>query len=108
MKYAELLKGRSAVRLSEFESFDTVQSLSGLINWVWIDCFTHMPLSKEIIQRLNEYEFKTCLVSPELQGRFDEDEIEQISNQIDALNFSPDAICTKRPDLWERYYDLNR
>ena len=40
---------RCAVRLSEYESIDTVLSLKGKLNWVWIDFFTKLPLDLEVL-----------------------------------------------------------
>jgi hypothetical protein len=41
------------------------------------------------------------LVSPELQGRNAELEIPALQKLLRAENISPDAVCTKRPDLWQ-------
>ena len=35
---------RCAIRLSEYESIQTVLNLKGKIDWVWIDYFTKFPL----------------------------------------------------------------
>ena len=102
LRYASLVKGRSAVRFSEFESLNTVLSLAGKVNWVWVDCFTHMPLGSEDCAQLKQAQFKLCLVSPELQGRDAEAEIEPMQNTLIERQIDIDAVCTKRPDLWER------
>jgi hypothetical protein len=46
--------------------------------------------------------FNLCLVSPELQGRNAEIEIPQLANLLAERGIKADAICTKRPDLWEK------
>ena len=95
-------ESRSAVRVSEFESIDTVMSLAGKVEWVWVDCFTRFPLEKESAYRLTEQgAFKLCFVSPELQGRMDKDEVMAFRNNIEALGIKGDAVCTKYPDLWK-------
>ena len=36
-----------ALRFSEYEGLDTILSMKGKVTWVWVDCFTQNPLSKE-------------------------------------------------------------
>ena len=91
-------ESRCAVRVSEFETIDTAMSLAGKVEWVWVDCFSKMPLTKDSYAQLREY-FKLCLVSPELQ-QHDLSEIDVYAEQLSDM--LPHAICTKRPDLWER------
>ena len=91
---------RCAVRLSEFESIATVEALAGLAGWVWIDCFTHFPISGEEARRLRSAGFKLCLVSPELQGRPGEQSIPEMRKLLKREGISADAVCTKLPDLW--------
>jgi len=87
---------RVAVRFSEYESLETVLSLSGKADWVWVDCFTKMPLTRFSYDALSKH-FKLCIVSPELQGR-DTSEIAQFKSLL--KNYHIDAVCTKRADLW--------
>jgi len=91
---------RCAVRFSELESVETVKAVSDLLNWVWIDCFTQYPLYDRSVETLAKLNLKTCIVSPELQGRVDETEISAAKKLFADLGFSPDAVCTKRPELW--------
>ena len=44
VKTAKAGEKRCAVRISEFESIGTVKSLKGMVNSVWVDCFTKIPL----------------------------------------------------------------
>jgi len=90
---------RCAVRVSEYESMDTAKTLEGKVRWVWLDCFTKFPLSKEEFVDLNN-RFDICIVSPELQGRFDEDEIIAYKNLFAEAGTSPAAVCTKFPQKW--------
>ncbi len=92
-----------AVRVSEFEAVETALTLAGKIDWVWVDCFTYFPLSGEDAGRLQKAGFRLCLVSPELQGR-DTAEISALAGLLAQRNIRPEAVCTKRPDLWEKVW----
>ena len=85
-----------AVRFSEFEPVEFVERFKGLVDWVWVDCFSDMPLTQEAYDVLKPH-FKFCLVSPELQG-FDVDRISEFKGLLATMPL--DAVCTKRPDLW--------
>jgi hypothetical protein len=104
VKTAKQGESRSAVRVSEFEAVDTALSLAGSIRWVWVDCFTHFPLDEPSVRRLQAGGFSLCLVSPELQGRFDEAEILDIRRRFAAWGLVPDAVCTKLATVgvWSR------
>jgi hypothetical protein len=91
---------RCMVRVSEYESVETALSMAGLIDWVWVDCFTRFPLDAASARRLSEAGFKLCLVSPELQGRSAETTIPALRAELAELDLAADAVCTKRPDLW--------
>lgn len=102
VKWSKAGEHRCAVRVSEFESIETALILAGKVNWVWVDCFTHFPLSGEDAKRLKSAGFKLCLVSPELQGRSADTEIPQLIALLHERGILADAVCTKRPDLWEQ------
>lgn len=91
---------KAAVRVSEYESVSTALSLSGFLDWVWVDCFSKFPLDAESVRALKEAGFRICIVSPELHGRRDEKEVDELRQLFVSLDFEPDAVCTKRPDLW--------
>ena len=91
---------RTAVRFSEYESLATVLSLKGLLNWVWVDWFTRLPLNKKNYLDLKSSNFKICLVSPELQG-FGEKECKDLKDYIVKNKFAIDAICTKNYNFWD-------
>ena len=101
VKWAKLGEKRLAVRVSEYESINTALSLKDKVDWIWVDCFTHFPLSSEEAKQLKQANFKLCLVSPELQGRNAESEIPALKELLGTLGISVDAVCTKRPDLWQ-------
>ena len=101
IKWSKLGERHCAVRVSEFESIETALNLAGKIDWVWVDCFTHFPLTGSDVKRLQEAGFKLCLVSPELQGRPAETEIPLLANLLRQRLIKPEAICTKQPELWK-------
>lgn len=102
VKWAKAGERRCAVRVSEFESIETALTLAGKVDWVWVDCFTRFPLGNEDAHRLKKAGFKLCLVSPELQGRDAETEISRLVLLLRNLGIEADAVCTKRPDLWQK------
>ncbi len=102
VKWANMGERRCAIRVSEFESIATALTLAGKVDWVWVDCFTRFPLSEDDARRLKEASFRLCLVSPELQGRDAATEIPQLAKLLVERNIQADAVCTKRPDLWEQ------
>lgn len=103
VKWAKAGVHRAAVRVSEFEAVETALTLAGKVDWVWVDCFTNFPLSQADATRLRQAGFKLCLVSPELQGRNAETEIPQLIHLLAERNIQAEAVCTKRPDLWEEF-----
>lgn len=88
---------RIAVRFSEYEPVESALALAGQVEWVWVDCFTRQPLDDRTYGLLKSH-FKLCAVSPELQGR-DAATIADYRRQLAA--YPVDAVCTKRPDLWQ-------
>jgi len=90
-----------AMRVSEYESIETVLKLSGIITWVWVDYFTKFPLDSSDLDKLQSANFKLCIVSPELQGFNANIEIRKLKSILKNLGFNFDAVCTKHPDLWE-------
>jgi hypothetical protein len=101
VKYCRMGEGRSAVRVSEFESIQTALMLAGKVEWVWVDCFTRFAFSRDDAVLLRKAGFKICLVSPELQGRDAELEIPKLIALLEERDIRADAVCTKRPDIWE-------
>jgi len=96
IRMLNLGEGRVAIRFSEYEALETALAVAGKAQWVWIDCFTRLPLTDEIYAELRKH-FKLCIVSPELQGR-DTKEIAVFKEKLAGYHI--DAVCTKRPDLW--------
>ena len=100
LKTARAGERRCAVRVSEYESIETALSLTGLIDWIWVDVFTRFALTGREAARLKAAGFRLCLVSPELQGRWDEREIDDIKATCIREGIELDAVCTKRPQCW--------
>lgn len=96
IKYMRKGVSKLAVRFSEYEPIEFVMKFAGKVEWVWVDCFTHLPLNQSNYQELKKH-FKLCLVSPELQGN-DLGMIEKFKEQLRGMDI--DAVCTKQPQLW--------
>jgi len=99
-KTATMGERRCAVRVSEYENIETALSLSGMVEWVWVDCFTCFPLNNEEAGKLKSAGLKLCFVSPELQGRAEHNHVIEFRKHIELLGIKGDAVCTKYPDLW--------
>jgi hypothetical protein len=82
-----------ALRLSEFEGIDTILNMKDKVEWVWVDCFSKLPITQSSYQLLKENNFKFCLVSPELQGQNEKLEVYKKYLKYEGVVF--DAICTK-------------
>jgi len=94
-----LLSGNSedniALRFSEYEGLDTILAMRGKVKWVWIDCFTKLPIDENNYRILKDAGFKLCLVSPELLGRAED--ISVYKRYLSEKKIVLDAICTKYP-----------
>lgn len=92
-----------AVRYSEAEPIEVAEAqLKGgkpLLDWVWIDTNTVLPLNKNVVKRLQP--FKICLVCPERWGR--PEDIKPYQEKMKILGFIPDAVMTAESyiPVWE-------
>ena len=82
-----------ALRVSEAEGLDTPRSMAGRVNWIWVDCFTKIPVDKEQAMELKDLGYRLCMVSPELEGR--PEDIVSYKEQIRGMGIEFDAVCTK-------------
>lgn len=82
-----------ALRVSELEGLDTARNMAGKINWIWLDCFTKIPIGKAEYEELKGLGYKICFVSPELEGR--DRDIEKYKTLLKTHGIIVDAICTK-------------
>lgn len=79
-----------AVRYSEDESIDLAERYRRLVDWVWIDTNTQLPLNEQAVARLSG--LNTCLVCPERWGR--PADIQSYQARMTELAFRPDAVMT--------------
>ena len=86
-----------ASRLSEFEPLSFTENIKDFIQWIWVDCFTYLPLNKDIYNNIKKLNKKICIVSPELQGQ--KEKIEEYKSQLEENNIIPDAICCKEYNI---------
>ena len=86
-----------AARISEYESIESISLVSNRVSWIWLDSFNGFYLTKNDATQIKKLNLKTCLVSPELQGR--QEEIESYSSQLKSIGLDVDAICTKFPNF---------
>jgi hypothetical protein len=91
-----------AVRFSEREPIEYALAFKDKAKWVWVDCFTKMPLNKTNYKQLKNAGFKICLVAPELQ-KHDIAKTKEFQNILDGEGIELDAVCTKKPELWEKW-----
>ena len=88
-----LSESKIALRFSEFEGDDTIIKMAGKVTWIWVDCFTKLPLTISNYKILKENGYKLCLVSPELQSQ--EGKIEKYKDYLLKNGIFLDAICCK-------------
>jgi len=86
----------AAARFSELEPIEAALALAGKVDWVWVDCFTCLPLEPATVQSLHAH-FAICLVSPELQ-RHPRAWISEFRARLRGLPI--DAVCTDFPGDW--------
>jgi hypothetical protein len=89
---------KAAVRYSEYEPIESALALAGQVDWVWVDCFTYLPLDPHSYQKLHQH-FKICLVSPELQ-KFPRQSIQEFRRQLQDMPV--DAVCSDYCADWEQ------
>lgn len=82
-----------ALRFSELEGLDTIRNMAGRADWVWVDCFTYLPITAEIYREMKSLGYKLCMVSPELEGQ--PEKLETYRRQLEQDGILMDAVCTK-------------
>ncbi len=89
-----------AYRTSDLEGIPFITNAES--NWLWIDSFSgdwsHL---ESAILFAEQAALKTCLVSPELQGRSNILEIQEIIRTLLKMNSQLTAVCTKVQANWE-------
>lgn len=95
-----------AVRYSEAEPIEAVEAQmigeAPLLDWVWIDTNTRLPLDENIVERLKP--FRTALVCPDRWGR--PEDIDAYACHIKALGMNLDMVMTSvnTIPLWEKHF----
>jgi hypothetical protein len=82
-----------ACRFSEFEPIENYQSIKDMVKYIWVDCFTKLPLNKTNYNIFKNDNKKICIVSPELQNQ--QEKIEIYRNYLIENDLIPDYICCK-------------
>lgn len=91
-----------ATRFSEREDLTYALNFKDKARWLWVDCFTYMPLNAENYSLIKKANFKICLVAPELQ-KHPLDKTQEFQKILVEENIKIDAVCTKFPELWQDY-----
>ncbi len=86
-----------ALRFSEVEGLDTIRNMAGKAKWVWVDCFTYLPITEKIYKELKSLGYNLCMVSPELEGQ--PEKLELYRQQLEQHGIEMDAICTKNYNI---------
>ena len=93
---------RCAVRFSEYEDIKTAYNLKNKIKWVWVDYFNKFSLNKSISNTLRKKKINICVVSPELVKKNSLQSIKKLKNLIQKKKIHIDAVCTKKPEIWDK------
>ena len=102
IKTLNLKEKRCAVRFSDYEDIKTVYNLKGKINWVWICSFSKFILNRSISNTLKKKKIKICICSPEIVEKTSSQSIKKLKNYIKNKKIHIDAICTKKPEIWDK------
>lgn len=88
-----------AVRYSEAEPIEAALAQIDLLDWVWIDTNTQLPIDAIVKKQLKD--FKTCLVAPDRWGRPNDNAAYR--QQIEKLDFPLTAVMVglEYAHLWE-------
>lgn len=95
-----------AVRYSEAEPIEMAEAQISngktLLDWVWIDTNTTLPLNEDIVSRLTP--FKTALVCPDRWGR--PLDIDMYAEKIKSLGMNIDIVMTSLETIpnWEKHF----
>tara|TARA_B100001250_G_scaffold374783_1_gene361842 strand:- start:2496 stop:3083 length:588 start_codon:yes stop_codon:yes gene_type:complete len=82
-----------ALRFSEYEGIDTIINMRSKIRWIWVDCFSKLPIDKITYKLFKNNNFKLCLVSPDLQNQ--QEKINMYKEYLIKEQIYFDAICCK-------------
>tara|TARA_Y100000590_G_scaffold419457_1_gene521210 strand:- start:669 stop:1253 length:585 start_codon:yes stop_codon:yes gene_type:complete len=90
-----------AFRISKYENIRGALKFRKILKWVWVDTFKgQLPISTKEILKLKKNNYKICLVSPELPtNKFVY--LKKMKKKIKNYKKLFNAICTKKPKMWE-------
>lgn len=93
-----------ALRYSEFEGKDTLKNMAGRCGWIWVDCFSRLPLTYDNYIEFKDMGYRICIVSPELQGQ--SEKITEYGTYLLREKIIPDAVCTKQYNIpiWKKIF----
>lgn len=94
-------ESRVMVRVSELECPDTALALNPSPAWVWLDSFSGEWQNAEVLMNLKNAGFRIMVASPELHGRDPSRESAQLRRVLSEAELQVDAVCTRRPELWQ-------
>lgn len=94
MKLAKTGFRKMSVRFSDFESVDACLAMKSKADFVWVESFKKLSLTKEVYKKLSKH-FHLSLVSPELYGR---NEIDLYKKRLEGMEIH--SVCTDYPDKW--------
>jgi hypothetical protein len=98
-KCKDCLKEKMSCRFSEIEPIELYQKMQNMISWIWVDCFSIMPLNQETYNIFVKDNKKLCIVSPELQNQ--KDKIQYYREYLIQNKITPNAICCKLQNIYE-------
>lgn len=98
-KCKDSFKKHMSCRFSEIEPIEFYQKIKNIISWIWVDCFSVMPLTHEIYDIFVKDNKKICIVSPELQ--YQPEKIQYYREYLIKNKIIPNAICCKSHNIYK-------
>lgn len=86
-----------ALRFSELEGIENLRLMQGKCDWVWADCFTRFPLTRENYRIIKDMGYKLCFVSPELEGQ--PEKITEYRKIAEENKIMFESICSKLANI---------
>lgn len=86
-----------ALRFSELEGLENLRLMQGKCKWVWADCFTRFPLTRENYRIIKDMGYKLCFVSPELEGQ--PEKITEYRKIAEENKIMFESICSKLANI---------
>jgi hypothetical protein len=94
-KLSKKLTKKFAVRVSDIECINTAFEMKNKIKWVWLDCFKNYNVSIKNIKKLQNLNFKICLVAPDLHKRKVSLKDKIFFRKLKKNNIKLDMVCSK-------------